>query len=146
MLRDSHNCLGVGVATSWAKKVRFPAKAGVFFLVIASRPALGPNQPPIKCVHGALSPKVKWPGREADHSVLSGSFIVTVWSVISFRIEETASIYRRQLRIYCISSRGQPTRGDPSACGLGEGLTTPHRKKTACYMIIHEASELSRLL
>jgi hypothetical protein len=34
----------------------------------ASRPALGPTQPPIQWVPGALSPGVKWPGREAVHS------------------------------------------------------------------------------
>ena len=33
-----------------------------------------------------------------------------------------------QLRIYWISSRGQPTRGGPPACGLCEVLRTPHRK------------------
>jgi hypothetical protein len=33
-----------------------------------SRPALGPIQPPIQWVSGALSLGVKLPGREADHS------------------------------------------------------------------------------
>jgi hypothetical protein len=35
-----------------------------------------------------------------------------------------------------ISSSGQPTRGGPPTWWLGEGLTTPHRKKqldTKCY-------------
>jgi hypothetical protein len=32
----------------------------------ASRPTLGPTQPPIKWVPRALSPGVKGPGREAD--------------------------------------------------------------------------------
>jgi len=32
------------------------------------------------------------------------------------------------LRIYEISSRGQPTRVSPPASVLGEVLTTPHRK------------------
>jgi hypothetical protein len=35
---------------------------------ITSRPVLGPTQPPIQWVLGTLSPGVKWPGREADHS------------------------------------------------------------------------------
>jgi hypothetical protein len=31
------------------------------------------------------------------------------------------------------SSGWQPTRGGPSAWGLGEVLTTPHRKNVFCY-------------
>jgi len=38
-----------------------------FLFTIASRPALGPTQPPIQCVLGALSPGVKQLGDEADH-------------------------------------------------------------------------------
>jgi hypothetical protein len=44
-------------------------------------------------------------------------------------MEETASKYGGWLRIYLISSSGQPTRDGPPAWGLGVGLTTPHRKK-----------------
>jgi hypothetical protein len=32
------------------------------------RSVLGPTQPPIQWVPGALSPNIKRPGREADHS------------------------------------------------------------------------------
>ena len=32
------------------------------------------------------------------------------------------------MRIYSINSRGQPIRGGPPAWGLGEVLTTLHRK------------------
>jgi hypothetical protein len=39
-----------------------------FLLATASRTALGPTQPPIQWVPGALSLGVKRPGREADHS------------------------------------------------------------------------------
>jgi len=36
--------------------------------------------------------------------------------------------------MYSISSRGQPTIGNPPGWGLGEGLTTPHhKKKPSCY-------------
>jgi hypothetical protein len=35
-------------------------------------------------------------------------------------------------------------RGDPSAWGLGKGLTTPHHEKPACYKMLHKASELDR--
>jgi len=39
-----------------------------FLPTTASRLDLGPTQPPIQWVLGALSLEVKWPGREADHS------------------------------------------------------------------------------
>jgi hypothetical protein len=45
-----------------------PGKDTIFLFSIASRLTLGPTQPPIQCVPGALSPGVKRLGREADHS------------------------------------------------------------------------------
>jgi hypothetical protein len=39
-----------------------------------------------------------------------------------------SSGYGGQLRLYRISSRGQPTRGGPPDWGLGVELTTPHHK------------------
>jgi 5-methylcytosine-specific restriction endonuclease McrA len=41
---------------------------GIFLFTTSSRTALGPTQPPIQWVPGALSLGVKRPGREADHS------------------------------------------------------------------------------
>jgi hypothetical protein len=49
-------------------RVRFSAELGIFLFITASRTALGPIQPPIQWVPGALSLKVKRPEREADHS------------------------------------------------------------------------------
>jgi hypothetical protein len=46
--------------------VRVPIGSRIFFT--SSRPALGPIQPPIQWVTGALIPEVKRQGREADHS------------------------------------------------------------------------------
>jgi hypothetical protein len=43
----------------------------IFLFTTATRSALGPTQPPIQWVLGALSLGVKRPGREADHSHLS---------------------------------------------------------------------------
>jgi hypothetical protein len=42
---------------------------GIFLFITASRTALGPTQPPIQWVSGALSVGVKRSGREADHSL-----------------------------------------------------------------------------
>ena len=47
-----------------------------------------------------------------------------------------------QLRIYWIRSRGQPTRDGPPAWGLGEVLTTPHRRNISCYEQFTKASDL----
>jgi hypothetical protein len=41
---------------------------GIFLFTTASRRVLGPTQPPIPWIPGALFLGVKRPGREADHS------------------------------------------------------------------------------
>jgi hypothetical protein len=41
---------------------------GIFLFTTASRTSLGPTQPPIQWVPGALFLGVKWPGREDNHS------------------------------------------------------------------------------
>jgi hypothetical protein len=68
----------------------------------------------------------------------------TAWCVLRLRMEEKASRYGGQLRIYWISSRGQPTRGGPPAWGLGRGLTTPHRKKKKRNMLRNVTKGLGR--
>jgi hypothetical protein len=57
--RDS----SVGVATVG---VRFPAEAGDLFFYSGFTPVLGPTQPHIEWVPGALFAGLKRPGREAD--------------------------------------------------------------------------------
>jgi hypothetical protein len=41
-------------------------------------------------------------------------------------------------------SRGQPTGGGPREWGLGEGLTAPHRKTTACYEMLQIIWDLAK--
>jgi hypothetical protein len=65
-----------------SSRVRFPAGAGNF-LITASRTALGPTQPPIQWVPGALSLGVKRPGREADHSPPTSAEVKNAWSYTS---------------------------------------------------------------
>jgi len=43
---------------------------------------MGPTQPPIQWVVGALSLGVKQPGREADHSPPSSAEVENAWSYI----------------------------------------------------------------
>jgi hypothetical protein len=55
---------------------------GFFLFAAAYGQALGPTQPPIQWVPGVLSPGIKRPGREADHSPAS-SVEVNAWSYTS---------------------------------------------------------------
>jgi hypothetical protein len=52
---------------------------GIFLFTTASRTALGPIQPPIQWVRGALSLGVRRPGREADRSPPSSAEIKDAW-------------------------------------------------------------------
>jgi hypothetical protein len=52
-------------------------------IVTASRPALGPTQPPIQWVPGALSPGIKWPEREANYSPPSTTAVKNFRNYIS---------------------------------------------------------------
>jgi hypothetical protein len=45
-----------------------PSRGNIFLLSTLSRLVLGPNQSPIKCIPGALSPEAKRLGCEGDHS------------------------------------------------------------------------------
>jgi hypothetical protein len=47
----------------------------IFFFVTAFKPTLGLTQPPVRRVW-----RVKWPQREADHSLPSSAGVKNVWS------------------------------------------------------------------
>jgi hypothetical protein len=82
--RDS----SVGIALGYGlddrgSRVRFPAGDGNFLFTTAFGMALGPTQPPIQWVPGALSLGVKWPGCETDHSPPSSAKVKNTWSYTS---------------------------------------------------------------
>jgi len=54
-----------------------------FLFATASRPTLEPTESPIQWVLGAVSPSVKRPGREADHSPPSSAEFKNAWSYTS---------------------------------------------------------------
>jgi hypothetical protein len=56
-----------------------PGRVKILRFSISSRPALGPTQPPIHRVPGALSPAVKRKGREADHSPPTSAEVKKTW-------------------------------------------------------------------
>jgi hypothetical protein len=55
----------------------------IFLFTTLSRPVLGPTQPPIQWIPGALSLGVKRERREADHSPPSSSEVKNAWSYTS---------------------------------------------------------------
>jgi hypothetical protein len=56
-----------------------PGRVKNFLFSKSSRQALGSTQPPIQWVPGALSPRVKRPGREADHSPRASAEVKKMW-------------------------------------------------------------------
>jgi len=85
--------LGYGL-NDWGFKSR--QWLGIFLLTTTSRLALGPTQPPIPWVPGALSFGVKRPGREANHLPPSSAEIKNVWIYTS--IPHTPSERGAQLK------------------------------------------------
>jgi len=73
--------------TSFINKILSPiytsARLGIFLFTTAFRTSLGPTQFPIQWVQGVLSPRVKRPGREADHSPPSSAEVSNEWSYTS---------------------------------------------------------------
>jgi hypothetical protein len=59
--------------------VRVPVWGKIFLLSTSSRPVLGPTQPPIERIPRALSPGVKRPGLEIDHSLSGSAEVRNMW-------------------------------------------------------------------
>jgi hypothetical protein len=63
--------------------VRIAAGMGISLFTTASRPALGPTQPPIQCVPRTLSLRIKRLGRDADHKPTASAEVKNVLSYTS---------------------------------------------------------------
>jgi hypothetical protein len=72
--RDSSVSIALGYGLDdRCSRVRFPAGLRIFLFTTTSRTALGPTQPPIQWVPGALHLGVKLPRRESDRSLPSSA-------------------------------------------------------------------------
>jgi hypothetical protein len=70
------------------------------------------------------------------------SLVTTAWRVFRLRMEERPPIWRVAANIFNKQSRTAEM-GGPPAWGLGEVLTTAHRKNVSCYeMFTQKASDL----
>jgi hypothetical protein len=65
--RESEGSVNIATGCGLDGRDSIPGKGKKIFSSPKSRPALGPTQPPIEWAPEALSPGLKWPGREADH-------------------------------------------------------------------------------
>jgi hypothetical protein len=84
--------IGSGIAQRyspgrWTWQSGFESRQGmgIFLFTTVSRPALGPTQPHIQWLPGALSLGVKRLGREADHSPPSRAEVINAWRYTSTR-------------------------------------------------------------
>jgi hypothetical protein len=78
--RDS----AVGIATGYGLDdrgagFRVPVGSRIFSSPRRPDPRPGPTQLPVQWVPGTLSPEVKGPGREADHSTLTSVEVNKMW-------------------------------------------------------------------
>jgi hypothetical protein len=79
--RDSVVSIATGYRLDWGRWSSSPGMVKNFLFSTSSRPGLGSTQPPIQWVLGALSPGVKRPGREADHSHPASAEDKKMWSI-----------------------------------------------------------------
>jgi hypothetical protein len=70
-----NNCLRDGLGD----RILSPCKVKNFIFSMSSKPALGPTQPPIQWLLRALSPGVKRPGPEANHSLPTRAKVKKMW-------------------------------------------------------------------
>jgi hypothetical protein len=80
MSRDSSVGIGTGYGLDDQEGgCSSPGRVKNFLSSKSSRPALGSIQPPIQWVPGDLSPGVKLPRREADHSPPASAEVKKMW-------------------------------------------------------------------
>jgi hypothetical protein len=56
-----------------------PGRCKIFLISMSFRPVLGPTEPPIQRVSGALSSAAKQPRRETDHPPTSSAEVENAW-------------------------------------------------------------------
>jgi len=71
--------------------------------------------------------------------------VTKVWHAFVLRRVETALRHGKWLGIYWIRSYGHPTKGDPPAWSLREGLITSHRKMST-YLKWYRDPRIRRIL
>jgi hypothetical protein len=66
---------------------------GIFLFTTVPRPTMGPTQPPIQWVAGALSLGVKRPVREADKSPPSSAAVIPPWGGAQSKHKDNFTFY-----------------------------------------------------
>jgi hypothetical protein len=94
-------------ATESSKRNSIPGRDKRFPFFLMFRPHLRPSQPAVEWVPLVISPEVKRPGREIDHSIISSVDVKNEWSYTSAspiylrgvgRDSFAFSLYRRGLK------------------------------------------------
>jgi hypothetical protein len=79
-----------------------PSRVKSFLFSTSSIQALGPTQPPTQWVPGALSPGVKRPGREFDHSPPTSAKVKKSGSIHPLSIRLQGQVYIFIVKLYNI--------------------------------------------